>query len=41
MSDAAEVRLSKLLAYLLRYGAVQEGLEPDSNGWIAVDKVTD
>lgn len=38
MTDV-DVRFSKLMAYFLRYGAVQEGLDPDSNGWISIDKI--
>ena len=34
-------RMSKLLAYLLRHGAVQEGLNPHGDGWVEVRQLTD
>ncbi|SCU79097.1 LANO_0A05050g1_1 [Lachancea nothofagi CBS 11611] len=35
--DKRDVHISKSLAYLLRHGAVKEGLDIDSNGYILVD----
>lgn len=34
--DKNKVRLSKKLSYLLRHGAVKEGLKIDENGWVSV-----
>ncbi|SCU94159.1 LAME_0F06370g1_1 [Lachancea meyersii CBS 8951] len=35
--DKRDVQISKSLAYLLRHGAVKEGLPIDNNGYVAVD----
>jgi 2'-phosphotransferase len=32
-----KVRLSKKLSYLLRHGAVKEGLKIDENGWVSIN----
>jgi 2'-phosphotransferase len=38
-ADSAVVRVSKTLSYLLRHGAVKEGLPMDPGGWVPVEKL--
>lgn len=35
-AEARTVRISKLLSYLLRHGAVKEGLHISPTGWVEV-----
>lgn len=37
--DKNQVRLSKKLSYLLRHGAIKEGLKIDKNGWVLLSDV--
>ena len=37
--EAHDVKLSKALSYLLRHGAIEEGLTMDAAGYVKVDDV--
>lgn len=38
-TDSPEVRYSKTLSYILRHGAIKEGLEMRKDGFIKVDNL--